>query len=173
MEAKNEWFEKVFLVSLFEVAGHNEKWLTAKQTAVCVQYMDCHTVRTENRYGFNNHDNYCYNWNGRQVILSYSKKNGCGTIWFGYNESEKKQLKIQNEKERKQKIIDIARKRLKRSPEKYFKQIQKIKTKISDIQDYINECFDDNDTDGVENFVKEIDTLKEELSLWESVTETL
>lgn len=80
---------------------------------------------------------------------------------------------IKKEKERKQKIIDIARNRLKRSPEKYFEQIQKIKTKISDIQDYIDECFDDNDTDGVENLVKEIDTLKEELSLWESVTETL
>lgn len=171
---KSKWFNTVFLPSLFEVAGHNEKWLTAKQTAVCVQYMDCHTVRTENRYGgFNNHDNYCYNWNGRQVILSYSKKNGCGTIWFGYNESEKKQLEIQNEKERKQKIIDIARKRLKRSPEKYNKKINQIKAEIQEIQDYINECLNDNDTDGVENLVKEIDTLKEELSLWESVTETL
>lgn len=167
---KNEWFDKVFLPSLFKTAEHKEKWLTAKQTAVCVQYMNRHTVRIENCYGFSNHDNYIYEWNERQVWLSYSKKNGCGTIWFGYNQAEQKQMKIQSDIDRKQNIVDIAKKRLKRSPDKYFETIAKIKAEIHEIHDYIDECFNDGDTIGIENLLEELKKLNEELSLWESVT---
>ena len=61
---KNNWFEDVFLRSIFDRIGHETRWLTAKQTAICTQYMDKKTVRLETATGYCNHDNYTYRWNG-------------------------------------------------------------------------------------------------------------
>lgn len=167
---KSKWFEDVFLQSIFNNVGTNsEKWLTTKQTAVCTQYMQRHTERIETADGYQNHDNYTYTWNGREVWLSYSKKNGCGTIWFGLNAEEQEQSQIDNEAEKRQKIIETAQRRLKRSPERYHATIDKMKAKIKSYQQEIEESKEEGDTDGLENLVNYVERLKQELALWESV----
>lgn len=166
---KSKWFEDVFLRSLYSAAGHSEKWLTAKQTAICTQYMERRTTRIETATGYNIHNNYIYNWDGREVNLSYSKKNGCGTIWFGLNAEEQEQAQIENEAEKCQKIIETAQRRLKRSPERYYATIGKMKSKINSYQQQIEESKEEGDTDGLENLVNYVERLKQELTLWEIV----
>lgn len=40
-----KWFEDTFLKSIFEKQGENVgRWLSAKQTAICTQYMERQTV---------------------------------------------------------------------------------------------------------------------------------
>lgn len=166
---KSKWFEDVFLQSIFDRIGHDTKWLTTKQSAICTQYMERRTAHIETATGYNNHDNYVYNWDGREVILSYSKKNGCGTIWFGLNAEEQEQARIENEAEKHQKIIEAAQRRLKRSPERYYATIEKMKAKIKSCQQEIEESKEEGDTDGLENLVSYVERLKQELTLWESV----
>lgn len=166
---KSKWFEDVFLQSLYSAAGHKEKWLTAKQTAICTQYMERHTARIDTATGYQNHDNYTYTWNGLEVWLSYSKKNGCGTIWFGLNAEEQEQARIENEAENRQKIIETAQRRFKRSPERYYATIEKMKAKIKSYQQEIEESKEEGDTDGLENLVGYVERLKQELALWKSV----
>lgn len=128
----NAWFSN-FLESLFQRAGAcKPMWLTAKQTSVCIQYMECETIRYDSDgYGtMYNHDNYFCSWDGRRVFMCYSKKNGCGRIEFGMNEAEQQETRIQNEAERKQ----FERKRierLKRNPERLAKRIADLKSKIA------------------------------------------
>lgn len=165
---KSKWFDDVFLQSIFDSIGHDTRWLTAKQTAICKQYMQKQTVRLETSTGYCNHDNYIYSWNGRDVVLSYSSKNSCGTIWFGLNAEEQEQARIENEAEKRQQIIERAKRKLKLHPEKYFDKIEKIKAKIEDYLEEIRISIAENDTDGIENLEKYVEEMKEELALWES-----
>lgn len=168
---KNKWFDNVFLKSLFECIGtNNVRWLTAKQTAVCIQYMECKTVRIKNAYDeYYVHDNYMYVWDGRSVSLSYSKKNGCGTIQFGLNAEEKAQVVQANSIKKKDKIREKAQRKFELHPEQYVERIKKMKLKIVDYQNEIDECIKENDTDGLENLIEFVDEMKEELRIWESV----
>lgn len=167
---KSKWFDDVFLQLIFDRIGTNtEKWLTAKQTAVCTRYMKRHTARIESAYGYQNHDNYTYTWNGREVWLSYSKKNGCGTIWFGYNAEEQEHARIANEANRLHQIAESARRRLKLHPDKYAERVEKLKIEISLWQDEIDESVSEGDFDGIENLQKHIDELQEKLDIWERI----
>lgn len=82
------WFYETFLPSLYAQAGHGKKWLSAKQTAICVRNMEQHTSTTIESDGICRHLYYTCVWQNRKVTLHYSKKNGCGLIMFGHNESE-------------------------------------------------------------------------------------
>lgn len=166
---KSKWFEDVFLQSIFDRIGHETRWLTAKQTAICTQYMNKKTVRLETATGYCNHDNYTYSWNGRDVLLCYSSKNGCGTIRFGLNFEEQEQARIENEAEKRQQIIERAQRKLERHPGEYFERIEKMKAKISDYLEEIRISIEENDTYGIENLEKHVEEMKEELALWESV----
>jgi len=166
---KSKWFDDVFLHSLYSITGHSEKWLTAKQTAVCTQYMERRTARIETATGYNNHDNYVYNWDGREVILSYSKKNGCGVIWFGLNAEEQDQARIDNESNRLKQIAESAMRRLKLHPNKYAEHLEKMKIEITRCQYEIDESVAEGDLDGIESIQNHIDKLQEKLTIWESV----
>ena len=87
---KNTWFENQFLQSIFERLGaNNSKWLTQKQTAICVRNMDIHHTRYADAWNEGGeHDWYTYDWNGRKVTLHYSKKNYCGCIEFANTQDE-------------------------------------------------------------------------------------
>lgn len=75
-----KWFDERFIPSLYKNVGEkNEKWLTAKQTNICLEYMNVFTVTDE--FGFK-HKIASYEWNERTVRLFLSKKNGCGKILF-------------------------------------------------------------------------------------------
>jgi hypothetical protein len=103
------------------------------------------------------------------VFLCYSSKNGCGTIRFGLNSEEQEQVRIENEAEKRQQILERAKRKLERHPEKYFERIEDMKAKISDYLEEIKICVEENDTTGLDNFQRYVDEMKEELALWESV----
>lgn len=133
-----KWFEDVFLSSLYERFGLNGGWLSQKQTSICVQNMECQPIR----FMFNstgdmgNHLNYVTIWNGRKVILSYSKLNGCGCIRFEGNAEEKQGFKDAALQEK----IDRDRARFEKHPEALEKRIAEIKgwidEFIADNEDY-------------------------------------
>lgn len=77
-----KWFEDTFLKSIFEKCGEEGRWLSARQTAICIQYMQKQVIAYGDGFNTFTHNNYFYSWNGFQVKLFYSKKNGCGKISF-------------------------------------------------------------------------------------------
>lgn len=77
-----KWFEDTFLKSIFEKYGEEGRWLSARQTAICIQYMQKQVIAYGDGFNTFTHNNYLYSWNGFQVKLFYSKKNGCGKISF-------------------------------------------------------------------------------------------
>lgn len=147
------WFEETFLTSLMERAGlNNPIWLTVKQTSICCQYMVSETVVFENGFARQRHTNYTYTWNGRKVVLSYSQKNGCGTITFYPNNSEKRQLFEKHCEEKRKQILKDADRRInraikfvnsesgfeKRTPEEYINRLKKFKHKaVEDFHCYV------------------------------------
>ena len=70
------WFNETFLPSL--LTSGRERWISAKQVNVCVQYMEHHVMRDEN----GTHHYYTYTWNGYRVVLSRSSLNRAGRIVF-------------------------------------------------------------------------------------------
>lgn len=170
--AKNKWFENVFLQSIFDKTGSNcDKWLTAKQTDVCTRYMDKHTCKVEaySALDYYVHDNYTYTWGEREVVLSYSKKNGCGLIRFGMDKTEIEISNAEHEKEKDRIEYDRAMRSYTHHPDRYARHISELKNKISYWQEDMQECIQENDLDGVDNVVKEIDKLNKLLSIWLSV----
>lgn len=139
----NKWFSD-FLESLFRrTEPHSLMWLTAKQTAICTKYMELKIVRYDSDgYGtMYNHNNYYCNWNGREVWLSYSKKNGCGSITFGYTVEEQATLQAEYEAQKKNEEQERIE-RIKRNPERLEKRIAKLQKKIAALQD----AWDDDKT---------------------------
>lgn len=167
---KNKWFENVFLTSLMERAGlHNPIWLTAKQTSICCQYMKSETVVIENRFVPQRHTNYTYTWDGRKVVLSYSQKNGCGTITFYPNISEKRQLFEKYCEEKRKQILEDADRRITRAtkfvngegglfekytPDEYINRLKRYKHKA--VEDFHCYVYDYRHSDGEEKAQTEL-----------------
>lgn len=85
------WFNETFLPSLFGRCGVGKgMWLSVKQTNICCDNMERHDAFYQGDAGGTTYNSiyYTYQWEGRRVILKYSKKNGCGRIEFGFNEAE-------------------------------------------------------------------------------------
>ena len=166
----SKWFNEIFLPSIFEKVGAGkQKWLTARQTMICTDNMQKTTVRYDSDgYGtMCNHDNYSCKWNGRDVHLSYSKKNGCGCIEFGYNAEEIEAMRIANDAEKeKEKVHRIER--IKANPERLAKRISTIKTKIEILKGnwQADKEEDDCDAEDAAWYASEIEKLENELALY-------
>ena len=164
-----KWFEDVFLKSIFDrIGANNSKWLTVKQTSICCQYMEQEFNRYENRYGdMYNGLLYKYVWDGREVLLRFSKLNGCGTIIFGYTEQEKMKIRRRDEETRKQRELERIQRYYTKHPDKYAKKIEKIKADIAYWEDDLQECIASGE-DATET-LRCIAESRTELKLWESV----
>ena len=166
----NKWFNETFLLSIFEKVGAgNQKWLTARQTMICTDYMQKTTVRYDSDgYGtMHSHDDYVYKWNGRDVRLYYSKKNGCGCIEFSYNAEEIEAMRIANDAEKeREKAHRIER--IKSNPERLAKRISTLKTKIDVLKDNWQAAKDEDDCDAEDDawYESEIEKLENELALY-------
>lgn len=111
-----KWFNDVFMPSIFERCGTGKNlWLSQKQTSICVENMEKETVCFSDGVYTYKHNNYKFFWNGREVFLSYSKKNSCGSICFGLTKEEQEKQKENAKKERERIEIETAE-RTKRHP---------------------------------------------------------
>ena len=162
----NKWFEDKFLLSLFNQCGvNNHKWLTQKQTAICVQYMKRETISFTNGFDTYKHDNYKYFWEGREVILCYSKKNGCGTITFSKNKSEiaEAQFKAQKEKE---KIHFKNIQRAKANPARLQERINSLKYQVDNLKQNIKLDIEEGYTENIQWQQEKLQELEKELELY-------
>ena len=146
------WFYDTFLPSLLERAGTNKgMWLSRKQTAICIEQMEVHTVMVPQFQGdYYRHNYYTMEWNGRNVHLDYSKLNGCGRITFGFTaaeaeeatrrRAEEKQQEDAERMERKRKWTAWAREN---APEKLEQRIHRHRAKIADLQEALKDILED------------------------------
>ena len=164
----SKWFYNTFLPSIFERCGAGKNmWLSGKQTAICIDNMERHTVRFDSDgYGTMwNHENYTCEWNGRSVFLSYSKKNGCGCVEFGFSAEEISVMKAEYEAEKA--IIKSDRiKRTKQNPERLAKKIASLNKEIRGWQEEYELDMADGETEQAKQDLDKIAELKAELSLY-------
>lgn len=155
----SKWFIETFMPSVFERAGTGKSiWLTAKQTRICIENMEQHATRYDtDGYGdrFYNHLWYTVTWNGREVIMDYSKINGCGSIRFGYTEAESAEADRQNQENRK--ALELHR--VQRHPERYLEKLEKLRQELREIRQWIAE----NPTEADEIDEEEARILSEEI----------
>lgn len=146
------WFYDTFLPSLLERAGTNKgMWLSRKQTAICIERMEVHTMMVPQFQGdYCRHNYYTLEWNGRHVNLNYSKLNGCGQITFGFTaaeaeeatrrRAEEKRQEAEEYMERKRKWAEWAREN---APEKLEQRIHRHRAKIADLQEALKDILED------------------------------
>lgn len=160
------WFNDIFLPSIFRRAGTGKPlWLTQKQTAICTDNMAKNVVSYSDGVHSYRHYNYSYVWNGRKVILSYSKKNGCGTIEFGMNEEEQKAAAIARKEEKRRIELETVE-RAKRNPDRLKKRIEKLRNEEQVLLD--NLSFDDNSEEYVKIYTERLAEIRRLLTLYQS-----
>jgi hypothetical protein len=134
----NRWFAETFLPSIFDRCKDRgkEMWLSQKQTAICTDNMEVRQVRFDlDGYGAKGtHNNYVCDWEGRKVVLSYSKKNGCGYISFGMDKAEQEAHLAEIEAE-KQRLEAEKLARIKKNPERLAKHIAFCNMKINTLRE--------------------------------------
>lgn len=146
-------------------------WLSQKQTAICIQNMDLRQVRFDpDGYGVRcTHNNYTCDWDGRRVVLSYSKKNGCGYISFGMDKAEEEAHRIEIEAE-KQRCEAERIERIKKNPERLAKRIAFYTSKINALRKQWEAEKEDADYDesDAEWYAEEIAKLEAKLAAYAS-----
>lgn len=167
----NKWFAETFLPSLFARCGAEESmWLSVKQTNICLDNMEKHISRYQgDSIGtMYNHNWYSCEWQGREVILNYSKLNGCGCIKFGFNAEEMKENQIRAETERAEReAAHIAF--IKKNPERLARKLKRIDDNIARTQDIIAdelECPDEDSEGYIEYCRAQIEKLTAERALY-------
>lgn len=172
----NKWFDDTFLPSVFKWVGvGKDKYLTAKQTQVCIKNMNDIVFS----YSPNGIDKYMavryeYEWRGRTVHLRYSKLNGCGTIYFTATaeeaaENHKKYLENKAARERDflLKAPDALRKRI----DKLETKLQKEKEELGKLRD-LDEP-DEFDLEDITFCTEEIHELEKKMNFYLSIKQEI
>lgn len=137
-------------------------WLTQKQTAVCVENMEKHVVRTLEFQGVSSaHLWFSCEWNGRSVRLNYSKLNKCGTIEFSFSQDELAANRAANRKER-ERLENESIERIKRHPERLKKTVDILEKEIEMYNEKLS--WDDNEPDDIEFYAKKLAEAKANLA---------
>ena len=164
-----KWFSDIFLRSIFDQCGGpcRGKWLSQKQTAVCVSNMEQKTMRFDaDGYGtMCTHVYYTAEWQGRNVTMQYSKKNSCGRIEFGPNAAEAAEAEQARSLERAR--IEAERvERLKRNPERLALKIADINQRIKSWSEDYEMDLEDGETELAKQDMAVIAELQAELALY-------
>ena len=156
---KNQWFNDVFLSSLFEYAQKtvglckNCK-ISDKQFNICRQNME--EVKCCDADYRRNYIYYRCTWNDRDVIVTRYKNN---YISFSLNSVETAQAKQEEEAEREVERIAILN-HIKQSPERLDKSLAKKFAKLEKLEKELSEAIDDEDEE--DGYI--IDMLKNDIS---------
>ncbi len=160
------WFYDTFLPSLLERAGTNKgMWLSRKQTAICVEKMERHTVMVQQFQGdYYRHDYYTLEWNGRHVSLNYSKMNGCGQITFGFTAAEAEESNRRYEEEKRKEAEECRERKRKwtawareNAPDKLAQRIARHQANIADLREAVEDIQEDlreAEKEGVAEYIK-------------------
>lgn len=165
----NKWFSDIFLKSIFDQCGGpcRGKWLSQKQTAVCVSNMEQKTMRFDaDGYGsVCTHLYYTCKWEGRNVTLQYSKKNSCGQIEFGPNAAEAAEAEQARSLERARLKTEIAE-RAKRNPERLALRIADIEKRLKIWAETYEMDMEDGEPELVKHDLAMIAELQAELAMY-------
>lgn len=163
----NKWFDDTFLPSVFQWVGvGKDKYLTAKQTQVCIKNMNA-IVFSYSPNGIDKYRavRYEYEWRGRTVHLRYSKLNGCGHIYFTATEDEARRNQEEYEKEcRERKIERLTRKSPERLKEMISKKQAKLKEFETELTELNSEDLEEDDLEEIDWVLEDIDKIKGEIS---------
>ncbi len=128
------WFDDVFLPSLFDYAGTSEKIISEKQLMV-FERQDGVKIEQFTRQNSINGGFYVfggclhYEWRGR-IVNVYPLKNGKAKIHFGFTEGEHRAWLKSVEEVRMKKSCESASKLKKRDPEKFFDKLRKAEAEL-------------------------------------------
>lgn len=165
----DKWFSDIFLKSIFDQCGGpcRGKWLSQKQTAVCVSNMEQKTMRFDaDGYGtMCTHLYYTCKWEGRNVTLQYSKKNSCGRIEFGPNAAEAAEAEQARNLERARLKTESAE-RAKRNPERLALRIADTNKRLKIWAETYEMDLEDGEMELVKHDLAMIAELQAELALY-------
>ena len=160
---KNQWFNDVFLPSLFEyvqktVGLCKNCKISDKQFDIC-----CRNMEEVKCYDADYRKNYIYyrcTWNDREIIVTRYKNN---YISFSLNSVETVQVKQEKEAEREVERIAMLN-RIKQSPERLEKSLAKKFAKLEKLEKELSEAFDDEDDEDIIDMIKnDISKLQEDI----------
>ena len=139
----NKWFSETFLPSVFDRAGTDKSmWLSRKQTSICVDNMEKHTVMQAQFQGdYTRHNYYTAEWNGRKIDLQYSKLNGCGTITFSMTKEEAEESRKAYQAEREAEKIERRENLKANKPERIAMHVEKESAKVDHIKEEIADLY--------------------------------
>lgn len=129
------WFDEVFLPSIFESMGNvpgSCRWLTVKQTNVCTNNMHQKAQAYDtDGYGERsyNHLVYSYTWQGREVVLQYSKKSHTGSITFGPTQQEVEKANAERKKREEQKKEEYIT-RIRNNPRMLARHVNRLEKEV-------------------------------------------
>lgn len=162
------WFDTVFLPSLYSRSGTTSNlWLSQKQTTICCENMAKSSIRYDAGCGeMYSHNTYRCEWDGREVTLEYSKKNGCGCIRFGKNVDEIKIASAEHAIE-KNRIESEKIRRIKSNPARLEKMVTNLKTEIANREESLRDAIEDGEkSEYIKIDAEKITELKAELALY-------
>ena len=160
---KNQWFDEVFLPSLFEYAQKSVGMcknckISDKQFNICRQNMEevkCYESDYRINYSY-----YSYKWNDRQVIVTRHNNN---YISFSFNSAEAAQARQEEEAERQAEKMAML-KRIKQNPERLEKSLANKLAKLEKLQNELSEALDDDEDDDIIDMIKDdISKLQEDI----------
>ena len=155
MPKKNQWFNDVFLPSLFEYAKKtvglckNCK-ISDRQFDIC-----CRNMEEVKCYDADYRKNYIYyrcTWNDREIIVTRYKNN---YISFSLNSVET--VRVKQEKEAKREAERLEKlDRIKQNPERLEKSIARKLAKLEKLKDELSEAIKDEEEDvDIINIIKD------------------
>lgn len=109
----NRWFSETFLPSLFERSHNHEVKLTAKQVAICDQYMNAHRGSSFDDIGrYREWNFWTYEWDfgNRSITVRPPFPNGCSTMEFGLSDEEKaeaERIRLAEKEEQRLRMISF------------------------------------------------------------------
>ncbi len=153
------WFDDVFLPSLFEQVGIGSKWLSRKQTAICIDNMDpC----------INGYDTV---WQDRIVTLRVSDWTGRGRITFSKSEDEfqtgLRQYRAQMKSWMRYRLED----KLIHDREGFLEELRQVRDDMEDCKSLILLGTADNDWETVEDGFLTYQDYREQLQLMQRMLE--
>ncbi len=151
------WFNDVFLPSLFEQVGIGSKWLSWKQTAVCIDNMDRCVGGYETV------------WQDRVVSLHVSDWTGRGKITFSQSEDEFQTGLLQYRAQMKYWMQYRLEEKLQHDREGFLEELQRVRDDMEDCKSLILLGTAENDWEVVEGSFLAYQDYREQLQIMQQM----
>ncbi len=151
------WFNDVFLPSLFEQVGTGSKWLSWRQTAICIDNMERRIGRYETI------------WQDRIISLHISDWTGRGRITFSQSEDEFQMERESYRVQMKSVMPFYLEDKLKRNREGFLQELRELSELMADCLSAVQQATAENDLEEVENGFLAYQDYREQLQIMQQL----